>query len=224
MFCGHLETPNQMDDENLTRVRCPGGTACRCALRGGWLYIHNGPWTPELEVSKMDQKSKSLYIGHAPARLIDALSNVPAIETDGTSLELAVNYHKHIEYKNWQRQVDPSRMKKIGDFWYIDNTSIANSVTLGARENLQTYNLEEVISVDVVKDDDGKIKPVAHPKVSRVRIKFDNWYKNRCNECDKFIQEILVELAQTNDYAGLDLELLNQLNNQIIIPKKKMNL
>lgn len=216
MFCGHLEPSNQMDDEDLTRVRCPGGTTCKCALRGGWLYIHNGPWTPVLEVSKMEQKSKSLYIGHAPARLIDALSNVPAIETDGTSLELAVNYHKHIEYKNWQRQVDPSRMKKIGDFWYIANTSIANSVTLGARENLQTYNLEEVISIDVAMDDDGGIKPVAKPKVSRVRIKFDNWYKNRCNECDKSIQEILVELAQTNDYAGLDLELLNQLNNDSI--------
>ena len=129
-----------MDDKDLVRVKCTSDN-CACALRGGWIYLNRGEWSPEIVVENLKQKGKDLYLGHAPGRLLDAISNVPSVEVDAPSLDLAINYHKHRKYPMWQRQVDASRINSIGDFWYRGETTIANSVTLGAREKLADYKI-----------------------------------------------------------------------------------
>jgi DGQHR domain-containing protein len=83
------------------------------------------------KLNKIEQKGHTFYITSAPVREIAQSSSVPALPPKLGVIETAERIlDKHRNDKEWQREIDPSRIRKIKQFIGESNNIIANTPML----------------------------------------------------------------------------------------------
>jgi DGQHR domain-containing protein len=83
------------------------------------------------KLNKIEQKGHTFYITSAPVREVAQSSSVPALPPKLGVIETAERIlDKHRNDKEWQREIDPSRIRKIKQFIGESNNIIANTPML----------------------------------------------------------------------------------------------
>ena len=97
-----------------------------------------------LGLSAVEQGDRTVYVGHAPACQIDAISSVPNMDPMMSSSFFAqLLYSGNMDQNQWQRVVDVRRIKDIANF--IDNPEnyIFNPVLLYVDKNQESGCVRE---------------------------------------------------------------------------------
>jgi len=150
----------------------------KCAPRGGGMYFFIGKQAPRFTFAALGsaQRSRTLLSGLGVAREIDACSNVPSLEEELEHSALARQISNKLLYTRWQRALDLTRVKKIGEFWvetdyeneYFKSNQICNSIVLSK----SIY--EDCISGHDINPEDNVQRPTQNT------ITTHSWYSNVC--------------------------------------------
>ena len=145
-----------------------------------WMYFnHKTAWSPIFDVIVYNQKGCDTYLGHLPARVIDALSFVPAINVDKEHSEMADHLYGQ-PAGEWQRNMKKSRIEGLGEFWADENKFIVNPVILGVQEGIN-YELE---NMDLRKEtNDNQVSFDNHQCITTAKISLDSWQTHTCPSC-----------------------------------------
>lgn len=104
------------------------------------------------KLNKIEQKGHVFYITSAPVREVAQSSSVPALPPKLGVIETAERIlDKHRNDKEWQREIDPARIRKIKQFIGESNNIIANTPMLFIHdENAVTITNDE-LTIDFSK-------------------------------------------------------------------------
>ena len=107
----------------------------------------SAPPVAKWKLNKIEQKGHVFYITSAPVREVAQSSSVPALPPKLGVIETAERIlNKHKNDKEWQREIDPSRIRKIKQFIGESNNIIANTPMLYIHdENAITIENDEII-------------------------------------------------------------------------------
>jgi len=110
------------------------------------------PPVAKWKLNKIEQKGHVFYITSAPVREVAQSSSVPALPPKLGVIETAERIlDKHRNEKEWQREIDPIRIRKIKQFIGDSNNIIANTPMLFIHdENAITINNDE-LTIDFSK-------------------------------------------------------------------------
>lgn len=145
-----------------------------------WMYFnHATAWEPSFDVIVYNQKGYDTYLGHLPARIIDALSFVPAIDVDKEHAEMA-DHLLGQPAGEWQRNMNKSRIEGLGEFWADEDKFIVNPVILGVQEGIN-YELENMALRSKITGNIGTYDN--HQSITTAKISLDSWQHHTCPAC-----------------------------------------
>lgn len=139
-------------DRIITREDCDHCPAYR--------YVSEGEFRPRLQAASFSQKGRQVHMGWAPAYLLDAMSDVPALPEDKAYDDLAKWMLQAPDA--WQRPLDLDRIEDIGNFWANDENFIVNPAIVG---------VAPAVEVEITAVEGG---------IPGVIITFPNWFVDEC--------------------------------------------
>ena len=145
-----------------------------------WMYFnHKTAWAPIFDVIVYNQKECDTYLGHLPARIIDALSFVPAIDVDKEHSQMADHLFGQ-PAGEWQRNMNKSRIEGIGEFWADEGKFIVNPVILGVQEGIN-YEIENMDLRSEIKGESGTYDN--YQSITTAKISLNSWQQHTCPAC-----------------------------------------
>ena len=144
-----------------------------------WMYYNRDKaWTPSFDVIVYNQKGSDTYLGHLPARVIDALCFVPSIDSNKEHSQMADHLFGQ-PAGEWQRTMKKSRILGIGDFWADEEKYIVNPVIIGVQENIG-YQMENMLN----RTSQGQKHQYAnHQRIETATITLEPWQTHTCGVC-----------------------------------------
>ena len=110
------------------------------------------PPAAKWKLNKIEQKGFVFYITSAPVREVAQSSSVPALPPILGVIETAERIlDKHRNDKEWQREVDPSRIRKIEQFIGESNNIIANTPMLFIHDEKAIKITDDELTIDFSK-------------------------------------------------------------------------
>jgi len=110
------------------------------------------------------QKSRDFFETNLPPDVLDSMCDVPSIPEDDTYESLADKCLRGMG--EWQRQLDPDRVRDIGLFWSSPGSNIVNPAIIAFTEGWEV-KLQEL---DLAQ----------HTSLSIWRITVKSWFRKRC--------------------------------------------
>lgn len=146
----------------FSRVRC---TEPNCQI--AWLETDTDD-PVMLDAIKCRQKERTFYLSFVSAEIVDALCDVPAINEEISFEDMADRCLTAM--KEWQRPLDVSRVKQIGEFWRQLDNHLVNAPVIALRDSVEP----EVVAIPVA----GTIEPPL--SVAMFRLAVPNWLHAEC--------------------------------------------
>jgi DGQHR domain-containing protein len=149
--------PGDEEDDPKTPIGyCPDKLISSTLLHSSAILKHTYSDKPDpvlLEVRGLSQgdepNKQKVYIGYAPACVIDAISSVPNLDPSLSSEDFAAQlYSNQMSPDEWQRVVDVRRIRGIADFIDDPENFLFNPILLYVDRNQDSNCLSEKVALN----------------------------------------------------------------------------